>query len=134
MDLMNFARTYWDRIAAVLCMIAGAVLLVLGWQGVSDTAYPAAQIPYVVSDGLGGLFLLGLAALLWLSADLRDEWTKLDGLDQHLEKLIELSGAVVPDADQVAPAAPARGRSMARAPRAQKAARDEADAAAEDIG
>jgi hypothetical protein len=31
-----------------------------------------------------GLFLLGLGALLWLSADLRDEWRKLDAIDRHL--------------------------------------------------
>lgn len=91
MDMMNFARTYWDRIAAAVSTIAGVVSLVLGWQGVSDTPYPAAQIPYVVSNGLGGLFLLGLAALLWLSADLRDEWSKLDSLDQRLDRLIDLT-------------------------------------------
>jgi hypothetical protein len=31
-----------------------------------------------------GLFLLGLGALLWVSADLRDEWRKLDSIDRHL--------------------------------------------------
>lgn len=123
MDLMNFARTYWDRVAAVVCTLAGAVLLFLGWRGVSDTPYPAGQIPYVVSDGLGGLFLLGLASLLWLSADLRDEWTKLDTLDQHLEKLVELAGGEpAPGSSEVTVAPPAaRGRSMARTARAPKA-------------
>ena len=91
MDIMNFARTYWDRLAAAACTVAGAIALIVGWHGVSETPYPAGQIPYVVSNGLGGLFLLGLAALLWLSADLRDEWSKLDSVDQHLETLIELA-------------------------------------------
>jgi hypothetical protein len=35
---------------------------------------------------MAGLFLLGLAALLWLSADLRDEWRKLDAIDRRLAK------------------------------------------------
>jgi hypothetical protein len=31
-----------------------------------------------------GLFLLGAGVMLWLSADMRDEWRKLDSIDQHL--------------------------------------------------
>ena len=44
----------------------------------------AQQVPYVVSGGIGGLFLLGVGGMLWLSADLRDEWRKLDSLEQRL--------------------------------------------------
>lgn len=118
MDLMTFARTYWDRLAAAGCTIAGAIMLVLGWRGVSQSPYPAEQIPYVVSDGLGGLFLLGLAALLWLSADLRDEWSKLDALDGHLERLIEIAGEPAAETEiPPAPITPARRSPMARAPR-----------------
>ncbi len=95
MDIMNLLRTYWDRLGAIGCTIAGVIVLGFGWHGVSQSAYPAGQIPYVVSDGFGGLLLLGVAAILWISADLRDEWTKLDSLDQHLETLIELAGGQV---------------------------------------
>jgi len=108
MDVMTLLRRYWDRIAAVICTIAGAVALILGWHGVSESAYPAEQIPYVVSDGLGGLFLLGVAALLWLSADLRDEWSKLDTLDERLATLIEVAEASAPADAHRAPPAPPR--------------------------
>jgi hypothetical protein len=30
------------------------------------------------------MFLLGLGAMLWLSADLRDEWRKLDRIERRL--------------------------------------------------
>ena len=43
-----------------------------------------------VSGGMFGLFLLGIGALLWLSADLRDEWRKLDALDRHLAETARL--------------------------------------------
>lgn len=86
MELMNVVRAQWDRSAAVVCTLAGVVLLTMGWYGVSGSAYPAEQIPHVVSQGLGGLFLLGLAAVLWLSADLRDEWRKLDGIEQAIRE------------------------------------------------
>ena len=81
---MRTARNQWDRIGAWLCIAGGAVALVAGYFGVSGTLETGKQLPYVVSGGLTGLFLLGLGALLWLSADLRDEWRKLDAIDRHL--------------------------------------------------
>jgi hypothetical protein len=33
-----------------------------------------------VSGGITGILLMGAAATLWLSADMRDEWRKLDEL------------------------------------------------------
>lgn len=84
MELLNFARRQWDRVAAWACILLGAIALVAGWVGVSTTAYPAEQIPYVLSGGLGGIFLLGVGALLWLSADLRDEWRKLDRIEREM--------------------------------------------------
>ncbi len=118
MDIMNFVKTYWDRIGAIGCTGLGALLLLLGWKGVSDQIYPAGQIPYVISDGFGGLFLLGVGAILWLSADLRDEWSKLDALDQRLETLAELAGGSVSGASPDPPslAVPARRARRAEAP------------------
>lgn len=84
MDALNKVRAQWDRSSAIGCTVAGAVVLVLGWFGVSSTPYPAEQLPYIVSAGLGGLFLLGVASVLWLSADLRDEWRKLDAIERAI--------------------------------------------------
>jgi hypothetical protein len=78
MDFLNFIRTQWDRVAAWVAVALGAVMLALGWTGVTSTPYAFEQIPYVISGGLGGIFLLGVGAMLWISADLRDEWRKLD--------------------------------------------------------
>jgi hypothetical protein len=81
----------WDRAAAWAFALAGAVVLLLGWFGVSRYAYPADQLPYIVSGGIGGLFLLGVGATLWLSADVRDEWRKLDLIEDALRQLAESS-------------------------------------------
>jgi hypothetical protein len=83
-DLVKYTRNQWDRIGAWLCIAGGVVALIVGYVGVSGTLDTGEQLPYVVSGGLTGLFLLGLGALLWLSADLRDEWRKLDAIDRHL--------------------------------------------------
>ena len=81
---MRYLRNEWDRVGAWLCVAAGAVALVVGYFGVSGTLETGKQLPYVVSGGMGALFLLGLGALLWVSADLRDEWRKLDAIDRQL--------------------------------------------------
>ena len=85
MELFKWLRLQWDRVLGAAAVITGAVALLTGWSKVSATAYPAEQIPYLVSAGLGGLFLLGVGATLWHSADLRDEWRKLDRLEEKLD-------------------------------------------------
>jgi len=82
--LLAILRSQWDRTAAIVATVIGTLALINGYIGVSGTAYPAEQIPYIVSGGLVGIFLLGLAATLWLSADLRDEWRKLDELEDRV--------------------------------------------------
>lgn len=94
MEFLNYARYQWDRVAGAVAVALGAMCLLLGWVGVSGTAYPAEQLPYIVSGGLFGLFLLGVGGVLWLSADLRDEWRKLDEIQQQLPaELGDLSDA-----------------------------------------
>jgi hypothetical protein len=85
-DLTKWLQAQWDRVTAWACVAAGVVVLIIGWVGVSGTEYPAAQLPYIISGGVGGIFLLGLGAMLWLSADLRDEWRKLDRIDENLAR------------------------------------------------
>jgi hypothetical protein len=96
-NVSKWLRQQWDRAAAWAFALAGAIALILGWLGVSSHGYPAQEIPYVVSGGLGGIFLLGVGATLWLSADLRDEWGKLNRIERQLgemeEALNNLSGA-----------------------------------------
>jgi hypothetical protein len=84
MNFLHWARVHWDRVVAVLSAVAGVVALLIGWNGASQTAYPAEQLPYLLSGGLLGLLLFGAGATLWLSADLRDEWGELRGIREEL--------------------------------------------------
>jgi hypothetical protein len=97
MKLGTWLRLGWDRTAALTLIALGAIALVLGWVGVSGEAFPAKQLPYVVSGGIAGVFILGLGALFWLSGDLRDEWTKLDRIEDALNRLAD-TVLVDPDA------------------------------------
>ncbi|MGQ0465021.1 MAG: hypothetical protein ACT4QG_06835 [Sporichthyaceae bacterium] len=81
MEFVNWCRVQWDRALAVLAVVAGIVMVILGWIGVSDTGFIAKQMPYVVADGIGGLVLVIVGATLWLSADMNDEWRTLDRLE-----------------------------------------------------
>jgi hypothetical protein len=84
MNYLKWMRAQWDRCLAVVAVIGSGIALLLGWLGVSNSVLPAQQIPYVISGGLFGVCLLGLGGTLWLSADLRDEWRKLDRIEQVL--------------------------------------------------
>jgi hypothetical protein len=87
MNVWEWLRLQWDRIAAGLCIAAGLVAMLLGYVGISGTVYPAEQLPYILSGGIFGVFLLGLGAMLWLSAVVRDEWRKLDIMEEKLDAL-----------------------------------------------
>src|SRR5206468_3440434 len=107
MDLMTWLRAEWDRVLGFGLIALGAVLLVLGYLGVSNSPYVAEQLSYIVSGGLGGLFLLGAGATLLILADLHDEWRKLDRVEAMLSGEIPFP----------APApAPAEANGVGRAP------------------
>ena len=95
-DLVQWVRNQSDRVASWACVGLGVICLIAGWVGVSATAFPGEQMPYVVSGGLVGLFLLGLGGVMWLSADLRDEWRELG----RLERAVLVAGGVEPDGAQ----------------------------------
>lgn len=77
----------WDRTLAVAFVLAGLAALASGWVGISGTGLAAEQNPYLISGGLGGLALIGLGCTLWVSADLQDEWRRLDVLQERLADL-----------------------------------------------
>ena len=86
MDIGRWLRNQWDRTAAACAAAVGLIAIVLGWYGVSGAELPAEQIPYLVSGAVGGLFALGVAATLWLSADLRDEWRRIDDIHTLIDE------------------------------------------------
>jgi hypothetical protein len=118
MNLNTLLRTNTDRAVAAALVFLGGVLLVLGWIGVSGHALAPEQIPYLISGGLGGVMLGAIGCTVWVSADLQDEWRRLDSLEDRLAELVE--------AQQERPAAPppsvARQNGRSRPSRAKSAA------------
>jgi len=104
MEFLKWCKVQAERVGAAVCVLLGAVCLLLGWLGVSDKIYPGEQIPYIASGGLMGVCLVGIGAVLWLSADLRDEWRKLDRIEDLMR-----SGGYRPEIS-VPPPSMANGR------------------------
>lgn len=96
MDLLTWMKKQWDRVAAAGLFLIGLLALLLGYLGISGTSYPAEQMPYMISGGVFGLFLLGTAGILYLSADMRDEWRKLDELDETMKGLEPAAATTTP--------------------------------------
>ena len=111
MGILTWLRVQWDRAAAGAAFLAGLVALGLGWLGISDSLYVVEQLPYLISGGLVGLFLLGFGAVMWISADLRDEWRELRGLRElHTERLPRITERVDAELARERRAAASSGR------------------------
>jgi hypothetical protein len=81
---MTYIKAQWDRVGAWVLIAVGFAALFLGWLGISGTTILAGQMPYIVSGGMVGLAFIGVGGMLWLSADLKDEWRKLDAIHDDL--------------------------------------------------
>jgi hypothetical protein len=86
--LLFAARLHWDRVAAVAAVLLGLVSIVLGWIGVSGHDLVTEQLPYLASGAVFGGFALGIGGTLWLSADIRDEWARLEEIGESLHQEI----------------------------------------------
>ena len=87
---------------------AGALLMLLGWFGVSREAIPAKQIPYLVSGGIGGIFLAVLGAYFLGTQEIRNDSGRLDRLEGMVEELHQalLRRPAAPDITAIHDAAP----------------------------
>ncbi|MCA1845634.1 MAG: hypothetical protein LC792_21055, partial [Actinobacteria bacterium] len=84
MKLSTWLRAEWDRVAGFGLVGLGALFILLGYLGVRNSPFVAEQMAYIASGGIGGLFCLGFGVGLLLTADLHDEWRKLDRLEAEL--------------------------------------------------
>ena len=87
----------------------GALVMLLGYFGVSREALPAKQIPYLVSGGIGGVFLAVLGAYFLGTQEMRNDSGRLDRLERMVEELHAAllrrpDAPAVPDADATAAA------------------------------
>lgn len=116
MTVLRWLRVQWDRALAVTVVTAGVLALIVGWTGISDEVFAARQLPYLLSGGIGGLFLLGAGATLWLSADLRDEWHQLRRIEERMAEGVRLPAPASEVEATVEPRPPVTGLVNHQAP------------------
>ena len=97
-------------VLALVAAIAGGVALLIGYFGVSGTLDPAKQLPYLISGGIGGLFLLGVAAALLFSSDLGATRADIARLQDSVEQLTERVAELQTTLEAPAPARRTRAR------------------------
>lgn len=98
MELTTLVRAQWDRGLAILFTVAGLVMLLIGWIGVSGAEVVVKQLPYVMSLGITGVVMVAIGAVLWVSADLRDQWRELRMVRTSLRELTGLPELTPPAA------------------------------------
>ena len=108
MGIAKKALIQWDRVGGLLVGLAGLGVLIAGCVGVSAAAGTRDQLSYLISGGVLGLFLLAVGCTLWLSADLRDAWRKVDRLQTSVDTLTATL-AVRPAVEITLPASHAAG-------------------------
>jgi hypothetical protein len=81
-----FAAAGGQALGYVL-VVLGVLVLVVGWFGVSREGIVAKQLPYLVSGGIGGSFMLGIGALLLITHELRLDNRRLEAVEATLEEL-----------------------------------------------
>lgn len=96
-NFRRFLRAEWDRVAGYGCVAVGLVLLVAGIVGVRTSADVIDEISYLVTGGIGSIFLLGVGSTLLLSADLHDDFRKLHRVEQKLDRVERLLLAEHPE-------------------------------------
>jgi hypothetical protein len=93
MEMKSFVRANLDRVVAAGLVVVGLIALIIGWVGVSGTGLAAEQLPYLISGGLGGIAMIAVGCTVWVSADLQDEWRRLDALEERLVELRKANAA-----------------------------------------
>lgn len=110
--MTTWLRAEWDRFLAWGLLATGAALLVIGAVRVADHRYLADQLSFIMSAGLGGLGCIGFGTGLLLSADLHDEWRRLDQLEMLLGETPARAGLLAIDVEPEAEATPAPAHSL----------------------
>ena len=90
----------YGRILGLVFLLAGFVVVGLGWNGMAKNACADCQLPYLLSGGAAGLGLILLGATLILAAQFRDERLKLaetlKAVGTAVSKAVTSGGSVAP--------------------------------------
>jgi hypothetical protein len=82
----------WDRLGGQLGLafvLAGFILVFLGWNGAASIDRVQSQFPYLISGGVAGLCLVAVGIGVMLVQTLREERARLQSSVDELREAIE---------------------------------------------
>jgi hypothetical protein len=85
----TFVRSNARVLAAATLLVAGIVIVLLGWYGAANTNILTEQVPYLISGGLLGMALIIVSAVVGSSASLERDNRELR---RDLTRLLSSSG------------------------------------------
>lgn len=100
-------RRRWRFVLGWVLVGVGALLLVLGWVGVSGEPDVASQLSYLASGGLGGLTAAIVGVGFLISEDLRSERSRLGRIEATL---LDVNDLLLANGRKPAKTTPTRGR------------------------
>ena len=110
----------WSKLGGVLGIVycvAGFFLIFLGWNGAASNDREPAQIPYLISGGIGGLGLVVVGSALIVAHSLRADRVELRGaIDELRDAIADRGGAPAGPATDEALAAHRAGTPIATPP------------------
>lgn len=74
----------WRSVLALLAGLGGLIAVIACWIGVSGSLIVANQLSYIASGGLMGLFLLGVATVLFWAEQRDRELERLHRVETYL--------------------------------------------------
>jgi hypothetical protein len=102
-------KIQWGKLGGLLGLgycVAGLFLIFLGWNGAASYDREPAQIPYLVSGGIGGLALVIIGASLLIVQSQREDRAALQASIEELRDVVErVSGAAAETGPSTAAAA-----------------------------
>lgn len=99
-DARAFWTWVWQSLSPALgyiLVVAGFIVIAVGWWGVAHNAIVAKQLPYLASGGVIGIALVVLGGRFLVMGDLRRDSGRLDRLEQMVLELHDILLSVAPD-------------------------------------
>jgi hypothetical protein len=93
------SRSQQRALFGLLLIIAGIVVAIVGYLGVSDETTVAFQLPYFASAGVGALMLLAGGGVLLVLAQIERDGERFDQLEDATRQLAREIGRLLDEVD-----------------------------------
>lgn len=77
-------RLDWRQVSGVTLALAGVVMVSLAWLGISGTISQTSQLSYLTSGGIGGMVVIAIGSVLFMSYEHIEDRRAIAALEARL--------------------------------------------------